>query len=132
MAVITVVCSNQAEFLLQSFSDEKQVLLMSAIFLQIICWNFIPSGLAFTCSGMFQALGNTWPALMSTATRLVTFIIPAIWLSQQSDFQIEQLWYVSVTTVCIQACVSFYLLKKEFKKRLPKDSFSTNEIVSRI
>jgi putative MATE family efflux protein len=132
MAVITVVCSTQTEFLLQSFSGEKQVLLMSAIFLQIICWNFIPSGLSFTCSGMFQSLGNTWPALFSTATRLVTFIIPAIWLSQQNDFRIEQLWYVSVVTVCIQALVSFYLLRKEFKKRLPRNSLSTNQFGKEI
>jgi Na+-driven multidrug efflux pump len=94
------------------------VILVSVTFLQIICWNFVPSGIIFTCSGMFQSLGNTLPALFSTATRLITFIIPALWLSQQSNFQIEQLWYVSVVTVCIQALVSFYFLKQEFKKRL--------------
>jgi putative MATE family efflux protein len=119
MALITLICLSQADLMVESFSDNKQVLLISIIFLQIICFNFIPSGLAFTCSGMFQALGNTWPALMSTAVRLTTFIIPSVWLSQQNDFQIEQLWYVSVSTVCIQAAVSFYLLKGEFKKRLP-------------
>ena len=64
------------------------------------------------------------PALLSTATRLITFIIPAVWLSKQSDFQIEHLWYVSVTTVCIQALVSYYFLRQEFKKRLPLDDQS--------
>ena len=112
--------------MLQGFTDNKQVILLSTAFLQIICWNFVPSGLVFTCSGMFQSLGNTWPALMSTATRLITFIIPAMWLSQQDDFQIQQLWYVSVTTVCIQASVSFFLLKREFKKRLPDDGELNN------
>ena len=90
----------------------------------MICWNFVPAGLVFTCSGMFQALGNTMPALLSTATRLITFILPALWLSKQSDFQIEQLWYVSVATVCLQSSVSFYFLKREFKKRLPNDNLS--------
>ena len=33
------------------------------------------------CSGMFQAMGNTWPALLSSATRLVTFAVPAMWMS---------------------------------------------------
>lgn len=120
MAALTLVCLWHAELLLTGFSNDKQVILISAAFLQIICWNFVPSGLVFTCSGMFQSLGNTWPALLSTATRLLTFIFPALWLSQQSDFTIEQLWYISVTTVCLQATISFLLLQREFKKRLPR------------
>ena len=130
MAILTLVCLSQAELLVQGFSDEPEVLLVSVFFLQIICWNFVPSGIVFTCSGMFQSLGNTMPALFSTATRLITFIIPALWLSQQDDFQIEQLWYVSVTTVCIQASVSFYFLKREFKKRLPKDELSRDNLAN--
>jgi len=118
MAVLTLLCLSQAELMLQGFSDSKEVILISMVFLQIICWNFVPSGLVFTCSGMFQSLGNTLPALISTGSRLITFITPAIWLSKQADFQIEQLWHVSVVTVCIQASISYYLLKREFKKRL--------------
>jgi putative MATE family efflux protein len=132
MATLTLVCLSQAEWMLQGFSDDKNVIITSVIFLQIICWNFVPSGLVFTCSGMFQSLGNTMPALFSTATRLFTFILPALWVSQQSDFQIKQLWYISVTTVCLQSIVSLYFLKREFKKRLPKnylpdENFSENE-----
>ena len=129
MAILTLVCLIQAELMLQGFSDDKEVILISVVFLQTICWNFVPSGLVFTCSGMFQSLGNTMPALISTATRLITFIIPALWISQQNNFQIEQLWYVSVTTVCIQASVSFYFLKREFKKRLPESDFSEQSCV---
>ncbi|GAA0816004.1 MATE family efflux transporter [Colwellia asteriadis] len=128
MTLITLACLAQPELMLQGFTDNNNVLLTSTVFLQIICFNFIPSGLAFTCSGMFQALGNTVPALISTAVRLTTFIIPAIWLSQQAQFTIEQLWYVSVATVCIQAAVSLYLLKREFKKRLstqPQENLDT-------
>jgi putative MATE family efflux protein len=130
MACITLLSLSHAEFMLQNFSDDKQVLIISAIFLQIICWNFIPSGLAFTCSGMFQSLGNTWPALISTAARLITFIVPSVWLSQQDGFQIEQLWYVSVATVCVQAAVSLCLLKIEFSKRLPRNILTNDKILN--
>lgn len=75
--------------------------------------NFIASGLMFTCSGLFQAQGNTWPALISTATQLFVFVVPALRLSRNNDFQIEQIWYLSVSTVCIQAGVSCYLLRRE-------------------
>ena len=76
----------------------------------------------FTCSSMFQSLGNTMPALLSKVTRFICLILPAIWLSKQSDFQIEQLWYVSVASVCIQTLVSFSFLRHDFKKRLPGDN----------
>ncbi|WP_083494218.1 MATE family efflux transporter [Colwellia sp. MT41] len=130
MAILTLACLSQAEWMVQAFSNDQEVLLISVVFLQLICWNFVPSGLVFTCSGMFQALGNTMPALFSTATRLITFILPALWLSQQEDFQIEQLWYVSVTTVCIQAGVSFYLLRREFNKRLPQGESSSENLAN--
>jgi putative MATE family efflux protein len=120
MTIMTLLCMTQAESMLLIISDNKEVLLISTTFLQIICFNYIPSGLVFTCSGMFQALGNTFPALLSTATRLILFIIPAVWLSKQADFSIEQLWTVSVSTVCIQALVSLLLVRREFKKRLPR------------
>lgn len=121
MTLLTIVCLWQAELLLLSFSTDKQVIVISAAFLQIICWNFIPSGIVFTCSGMFQSLGNTWPGLLSTGARLLAFIFPALWLSNQANFQIEQLWYISVSTVCFQALLSYYFLRREFKRRLPAE-----------
>jgi putative MATE family efflux protein len=126
MAIMTLLCMTQSESMLLIITDNKGVLLISTIFLKIICFNYIPSGLVFTCSGMFQALGNTIPALISTATRLMAFIVPAIWLSKQSDFAIEHLWYVSVTTVCIQAIVSLLLLKIELNKHVPKTMISSS------
>ncbi|MGH8173907.1 MAG: MATE family efflux transporter, partial [Rhodanobacteraceae bacterium] len=77
------------------------------------------SGIIFTCSGMFQALGNTVPALLSSATRLVTFAIPAIWLSTRPGFELRQLWFLSVATVALQAIASVWLLLREFRRKLP-------------
>jgi len=118
MALLLFLCLWQATLLVKGFSDDVEVILVSVTFLQLICLNFIPAGINFSCSGMFQALGNTWPALFSTATRLVSFVIPAVWLALQSDFQIEQLWYLSIITVYLQAGMGLYLLNREFNKRL--------------
>jgi len=132
MSFLTLLCLWQPQFFVQGFSTDKGVIIISATFLQIICWNFIPSGLIFTCSGLFQSLGNTWPALISTATRLLSFLIPALWLSQQENFHIEQIWMLSVTTVVIQACLSFYLLRREFVKRLPLTGDKTDKELETI
>ena len=84
-----------------------------AEFLRIISWNFVAMGIVFTCSGMFQALGNTVPALLASATRLATFVIPAVWLSGQSWFELRHLWWVSVATLALQAVIAWWLLSGE-------------------
>ena len=84
----------------------------------MISWNFVATGLIFTCSGMFQALGNTVPSVISSATRMITFAVPALWLSTRPGFQIKHIWTLSVITVLIQVVVSLLLLRREFRLRL--------------
>ncbi len=115
MTVLTLVAFYHPMVLVQNFSGDAETLQVASTFLHMICFNFMASGIIFTCSGMFQALGHTWPAMWSTASRLVTFAIPAIWLSKQTGFQIEQLWVASVITVYIQLIISLWLLNRQFK-----------------
>jgi len=67
---------------------------------------------------MFQGLGNTAPVLLSSGARLVTYALPIMWLSARPDFRIEQVWYLSIVTTTLQAALSLWLLRLEFKKRL--------------
>lgn len=130
MAVLTLVCFSIPEGLVQGFSDDAQVIAVAATFLSIICLNFIPSGIVFTCSGMFQALGNTLPGLYSTAARISIFAIVAIGLTQQSDFTLAQVWYVSAGSVLLQALISYVLLKRQFKQHLPSTPSETISTLS--
>jgi putative MATE family efflux protein len=119
MAVIAFVTQWKAEWMARLFTDDAAVIAVCVQFLHFISWNFVSGGFVFICSSLFQALGNTWPSLFSTAMRLVTFAVPAIWLSSQPGFEIVQVWYLSVATVLLQAVVSYLLLQAQFRKRLP-------------
>ncbi len=118
MLLITLVCQWHPEWFIQVFTRAPEVVAVGAPYLRIISWNFIATGLIFTCSGMFQALGNTWPSLLSSGSRLLTFVLPAVLLSQQSHFSLTQVWYLSVATVTLQAMTSLTLLVREFRRRL--------------
>ncbi|MET0225953.1 MAG: MATE family efflux transporter [Dokdonella sp.] len=120
MIVLTLLCQWRPEWLVHGFTDDPAVVAVAAQFLHIISWNFVASGLIFTCSGMFQALGNTVPALLSSATRLLTFAIPAGWLSTRPGFELRQLWFLSVATVALQAIASVLLLLREFRRKLDR------------
>jgi putative MATE family efflux protein len=118
MISLTLLCQWRPGFLVGSFTNDPAVLEVAAVFMTIISWNFVANGVIFTCSGMFQGMGNTVPGLASTATRLLTFVGPVLWLASRPGFQIEHVWYTSVTAMALQAVVSYFLLRREFARRL--------------
>ena len=113
-----LLCQTKPEWLAQGFTKDPAVIEVASHFLRIISFNFIASGLIFTCSGIFQGLGHTWPALAATASRIVTFIIPVIWISTLPGLKIDHVWYVSVASVWLQAMLSLYLLHRTMRTRL--------------
>lgn len=118
MAMLTAICHWNPELLVRGFSSDPQVVAVGAEYLRILSWNFVGTGIIFTCSGLFQALGNTWPALLSSGGRILTFVLPALWLATQPWVRLEHFWYLSVATVALQAIVSLWLLRGEFRRRL--------------
>jgi len=119
MTVVTMICKWHPDLLIAVFSDEAEVIAFGAEFLSIISWNFVGMGVVFACSGYFQGIGNTWPALLSTSVRMGLFIVPAIWLSFQPGFNTAQLWYLSVATVVVQMILSLFLAQRSLKKFAP-------------
>jgi putative MATE family efflux protein len=118
MMSLTIVCKFYAPTLVSFFTSDDLVAEVGGIFLLTVSWNFIPSALIFACSGVFQGFGNTWPSLLASASRLVTFAIPAIWLSLQPDFELQYLWNLSVVTVFFQCALCCGLLFWQMRSRL--------------
>jgi Na+-driven multidrug efflux pump len=118
MLALMVLCQWQADAMVRLFSKEPQVVDVGSQFLHIISWNFVLSGVIFTCSSMFQALGNTLPSLYSSATRLVVYSLPLIWVSTQPWFQLLHVWYLSVGSVILQLIVSLLLIQRQLRLRL--------------
>jgi putative MATE family efflux protein len=118
MLTLTLVCQWHPDWFIRLFSDQASVIVIGSLFLQIISWNFLGSGIVFACSSTFQGLGNTLPSLLSSASRLVTFGVPAIWLAHQPWFELRHLWYLSVASLALQALMSLLLMRREFRLRL--------------
>ena len=116
--------------LLAGFSNDRETMAVASLFLRIVSLNMVAQGLIFTCSSMFQALGNTRPVLLSSATRVFTYSLPAIWLSTRPGFRMEYVWYLSIAATMLQAGLSLWLLRREFRKRLtsaPKENLPEQE-----
>jgi putative MATE family efflux protein len=118
MAVCTMVVQWKAEALAGFFTSDPAVVASAVVFLHYLSWNFVATGILVTCSSLFQGMGNTWPALASSAIRIVIFAVPAVWMSGRPGFELRDVFALSVATVFIQAVMTFAWLRVEFRRRL--------------
>jgi putative MATE family efflux protein len=118
MVLVTAFLQWRPEVLVGFFTPEAEAQAVGATFLRVISWTFIAQGVVFTCSGVFQGLGNTKPAMLSSAIRLGVFVPLAVWLAAQPSFHLDEVWWLSVATVWLQGGVSYALLRQQFRRRL--------------
>jgi putative MATE family efflux protein len=118
MAGLMLVARWRPDALVAIFTSDAVTLRVGAQFLSLISLTFIAQGAIFTCSSVFQGLGNVRPALLASGGRLIAFSIPALWMSTRPDFRIEHVWYLAIFMIGAQAAVSLWLLRSELQRRL--------------
>ena len=118
MAAMVALCHLWAPVPVAWFTTDPHAADVAITILHVVSWNFFGAGIVFACSGMFQAMGNTLPALLSSFTRLLTFVLPALWISQRPGFALLDVWHLSVASVFVQAIVSVVLVRRQMGLRL--------------
>jgi Na+-driven multidrug efflux pump len=119
MAPFTIVCFAFAAPLIGFFSEDPAVVAVGTEYMRIVCWSFVGSGVVFVASSMFQALGNTLPALATSFGRVVLVMVPAIIMSRNPAFDLHWLWLLSAAAVFTQMLANLSLLRREFRVHLP-------------
>jgi putative MATE family efflux protein len=119
MLTLTLLCHISPGLLARPFTDDPEVLAISNDYLQVVSWNFVFSGLVMAAGSMFQGMGDTRPSLLASATRTVTFVAPALWMSTQPWFTLHHVWLLSVASVVAQSALAMWLLFETFKRKLP-------------
>jgi Na+-driven multidrug efflux pump len=104
--------------MMQVFSPAPAVIDVGEEYLHVIAWNFVPSGVIFVSSSMFQAMGNTLPSLITSAFRIVLISVPILLLANARGFTLLWVWYISVAGVFVQLGLNLLLLRREFRIRL--------------
>jgi putative MATE family efflux protein len=118
MLLLTIIAHVAPAVLIGIFTKDARTIAFSVEYLTIVSFNFLASGLVFSMSGMFQGMGHTVPALLSSTSRLITFVMPAVLLAGQPWFELRYLWYLAVASVLVQLALSAGLLRREFALRL--------------
>jgi Na+-driven multidrug efflux pump len=118
MLFLTLIAHFAPAPLIRAFSDDPRVIAFGSDYLRIVSFNFVAAGVVFSTSSAFQGIGNTWPPLLSSMTRLFLFALPAALIAHKPGFEIKYIWYLSVASIVLQACINLFLLRNELRKKL--------------
>ncbi|MEO8193504.1 MAG: MATE family efflux transporter [Gemmatimonadales bacterium] len=118
MFLFGILCHIAPAAMVGVFSKDPAVIAVGEEYLRIVSYTFIPSGLIFVASSMFQAMGNTVPSLISSGVRITLVAIPVLYLSHRVGFKLSWIWYLSAASVFVQLTLSMLLLRREFGRRL--------------
>jgi len=118
MLTLSLLCYIAPELMARPFTDNPEVLAITTEYLKIVSWNFVFSGLVMAGGSLFQGMGDTRPSMFASATRMVTFVVPAIWLSYLPNMRLEYVWYLSVASVVLQCALAMWLLSRTFRRKL--------------
>lgn len=119
MLLFMALCHVSPEAMIRPFASDPQVVAVATELLEILSFNFLAAGVVFVAGGLFQALGNTVPSLIASATRIVLFAIPAVVLARQPWFELHHLWWLSVASQLCQMTLCLWLLQRQMRLRAP-------------
>jgi putative MATE family efflux protein len=119
MLALTALCQLSPGVLVSPFTTDPAVMAVAVQYLRVVSWNFVGFGLVMACGGMFQAFGDTRPSFMASASRVLTFALPAIWLAGRPWATLTDFWWLSVASAGLQACISLLLLRRAFRQKMP-------------
>ena len=118
MLILTIIAYLVPTAFIRGFSSDPHVIAFGGDYLRIVSVNFVAAGIVFTASSVFQGIGNTLPPLASSFSRLLLFALPAWVISHRPGFEIRQVWYLSVASQVLQACLNLWLLRHELRRKL--------------
>lgn len=118
MAALTALCLWEARWLVAPFTPDPAVAEVASTYLRIVSLNFVATGLIFTASGTFQALGDTRPALAGGLLRLAVFVGGASWVAAQPWARLEHIWWVSASSAVVHMAVALLFLRRQLKVKL--------------
>ncbi|MGZ3448036.1 MAG: MATE family efflux transporter [Polyangiales bacterium] len=111
MLCFIVVSQLAASALVRPFSGDPVVIDVASGYVRTVSFVYVASGLVMVCAGVFQGIGNTWPSLVASAVRVVSFVGIVLFLSHRADFTLRSIWITSVATVVLQVVIALWLLR---------------------
>ena len=117
MAVGTLLFWLLPRELLALFDASEEMLAIGAPALRIISLTFPMAAVGITCSGMFQALGNSFLSMLVSLTRQLILLLPAAWLLSLQG-ELELIWWAFPIAEIVAFFLSLAFLRWTYHKHI--------------
>jgi len=121
MLIVGVAMYFGAAAVMRIFTKDPDAIAVGVEYLHIVVLTFVPSGITFVSSSMFQALGNTIPPLTTSTLRILIAAVPAIFLARVNGFHLTWIWYLGAIATLLQMTLNLILLQRELGLKLSGD-----------
>src|SRR5688572_6866488 len=118
MLLVGVAMYFGAAAVMRIFTTDAEAIAVGVEYLHIVVLTFVPAGITFVSSSMFQALGNTIPPLATSTLRILIAAIPAVFLANLAGFHLTWIWYLGTIATLLQMTLNLILLRREFALKL--------------
>lgn len=118
MLALSLLCHIDPTLPARPFADDPAVLAVAGEYLRIASWGFVFNGLTMTAASLFQGMGDTRPSLLASASRLITFAAPAVWMSNVPGVSLTDFWLLGLVSIAMQCALALALLALAFRQKL--------------
>jgi putative MATE family efflux protein len=118
MLLLAVAMYFGAAAVMRIFTTDAEAIAVGVEYLHIVVLTFVPAGITFVSSSMFQALGNTIPPLATSTLRILIAALPAVFLANLAGFHLTWIWYLGAVASLLQMTLNLVLLQREFRLKL--------------
>jgi putative MATE family efflux protein len=118
MLAFFILCHVAPSGLIRIFTRDPEAIAVGDVYLRIISWSFVASGIIFVTASMFQAMGNTVPSIFTSVVRIAVVAIPVVLLARRPGFELTTIWHLGVISVWVQLALALALLRREYGRRL--------------
>ena len=115
MAVGALLFELIPALIISIYDSDAAVLAIGIPAMRIISLGFIFAGFTFVCGTTFQALGNSKYSMITSLTRQVIFLIPAVYLMSLTR-DLNAVWAAFPIAEVLSAALAGFLLLRYYKK----------------
>ena len=116
VAVVLVITQVFAPQMVAGFSSDPAANAVGVEYLRYTSWVLMFGAVTSVSNGVLQGTGNTWPGLLCSASRVLVFILPVIWLSSLPGFTTRTVWIVTVLSSVVNAVLIALFARRWFRR----------------
>jgi len=108
---ISILFFLHPDWLIHWFSDDDEARRWISEFLSIYAWGILSQGVVAVCTGVCQGIGRTTLSFWGSATRLLTFVLPALMILRMFDAGPSYIWWAASLSMIPHAMVSLFIIR---------------------